>query len=292
MMRIPSALLLCALVIGCKKPAPPAPSAGSNATPAKPAETVLPAPVAAAPAWTAKSQPIELTCGDQPLALPPPRPAAKPSADRALAHGEAITQCHDQPSVDAACTCLVGAIASWGASYQLAAPATCKPVPGAPDAQLVEIKDTPADPDAKHGGSALVLVARHGATWSAVTVVDAQGDIDLTQTPKLGESLTLQAFEPHGSLIWIQTRSETHEADMGDHDLDGGVLGTVCTLGAQAACYAPLKLATWTYTWTPAKSTCEIAKLSVRSASFDATGVTLRLEHGSDADGIVGRYRI
>ena len=237
-----------------------------------------------------------LTCGDQPLPLPPPQPTAKPSADRPLGHGDPITQCHDQPSVDAACTCLLGSIAAWGATFQLAAPATCKPVPGAPDAQLVEIKDTPADPEAKHGGSALVLVAKHGAAWSAVTVVDAQGDIDLTQTPKLGESLTLQAFEPHptatGSLLWIQTRSETHEADMGDHDLDGGVLGTVCTLGAQPSCYAPLKLATWTYTWTPAKGTCEIAKLSARSASLDATGVTLQLEHGSDADGIAGRYRL
>jgi hypothetical protein len=275
----------CLLALGCKKSEPTAPSVGSNA-PSKPA-----AP--AAPAWTAKSQPIELACGDKPLPLPPPQPAAKPSGERPLKHGDAVTQCHDQASVDAACACLVSSIATWGASFQLAAPATCKATPAAPaDAQLVEIQDGP-DPDVKRGGSALVLLAKRGQTWSAVAVVDAQGDIDLAQTPKLGESLSVVAFEPHptaaGPLYWIQTRSETHESDMGDQDLEGGVLGTLCT---PAFCYAPLKLGTWTYSFTPAKETCEISKLTTLSASFDASAITLQLEHGGDADGAAGRYRL
>jgi hypothetical protein len=273
-----------ALVCGCKKPTSQdvtngSATAGSAAAPA--------------PTWKATSHPIELSCGDSPLALPVPQ-AAPAVPERPLAHADALAQCHDQASVDAACDCLAKSVATWGTKLLLAGPATCTPQPDPqPDAVVVQIQDNPVEPDSKTGGTALVLVAKRGTTWSALAVVDAEGDIDLAQTPKLTESVKLLAFEPHpiagGSLYSIETRGETRESDMGDHDIEGGVVESLCTT---AFCYAPLRLADWSYTWTPAKTSCAVSKLASFVATFEPSSVTMVLEHGSDRDGVAGRYRL
>ena len=290
-------LAVVVLVPSCKKPQPAADTTSGSATPVAAAPNAAPQ---APPAWTATSHPIELSCGDSPLVLTAPQSAATPASERTLKHGDAIAQCHDQASIEATCDCLAKSIAAWGTTFQLAGPATCTPQPNAqPDAAVVQLQDNPADPDSKTGGTALVLVAKRGSSWSAISAIDAEGDIDLTQTPKLTESAKLVAFEAHpiasGSLYSIETRSETRQSDMGDHDIEGGVVETFCAIPrdahAAATCYAPLNLGTWSYTWTPAKTSCEISKLAIFAASFDATGVTMRLDHGSDADGIAGHYR-
>jgi hypothetical protein len=291
--------LVIAVAPAChKKPASePANGSAGSATPV--AQTLDAASVAAAPAWTAKSHPIELSCGDDPLKLTPPQ-AAAPAAARTFKHADAFAQCHDQASLEAACDCLAKSIATWGKKQLLAGPATCSPQPNAqPDAAVVLLQDNPANPDSHTGGSALVLVAKRGATWSALSVVETSGDIDLSQTPKLAGSVKLAAFDAHpvagGSLVSIETQTETHQSDMGEHDLQGTATDTLCSIPtdphADAFCYEPVALGTWSYTWTPKESSCEIKNLATYTASLDATGATLELDHGSDADGVAGRYK-
>ena len=76
---------------------------------------------------------------------------------------------------------------------------------------------------------------------------------------------------------------------MGDHTIDGGVTVTLCS---NTTCWVPLKLGTWTYTWTPKQSACQISSLALFAATFDATGVTMHLEHGTDGDGLSGHHRL
>ena len=282
-----------------KKPASePANGSAGSATPVAQANDAAPAP--AAPAWTAKSHPIELECGDDPLKLTPPQPSAVPAAARTFKHADAFAQCRDQASVEAACDCLAKSIATWGKKLLLAGPATCSPQPNAqPDGAVVLLQDNPANTDSHTGGGALVLLAKRGATWSALSILETSGDIDLSQTPKLGGSVKLVAFDAHpvanGSLYSIETQAETHESDMGVHELQGTATDTLCSIPsdahAEAFCYEPVGLGSWSYTWTPKESSCEIKKLATYTASLDATGATVQLDHGSDGDGVAGRYK-
>jgi hypothetical protein len=282
------------VIFGCKKTPPgEQPSPGSSSAPVP---IAIDAAVVGAPTWTAKSQPIELACGNKPLTLPAPMPAPAPAADRTLSHDDGITQCHDQATVAAACACLAGSTGVWATSLRLSTSADCKPVSQNADAQIVEVTSQPADTDAKSGGNALVLVAKHGAKWSAVAVVDSEPDIDLSQTPRMTEHSGIAKFEAHplvdGQLYWIVSQTETQDTSTGDVDHDGGMLGTICVAptnpNTPAFCYTPLKLGAWTY--AAADSTCTITKLVTLSATLDATSATLRLDHGSDTDGLAGHY--
>jgi hypothetical protein len=280
--------------LACNKKPTGEPAAGSATPVAQSAD----AAAAAAPAWSATSRPIELACGDGPLTLTPPQPAGSPPA-HSFKHGDALSQCHDQSSIDAACDCLAKSIATWGKTFLLGGPATCTQQPNArADGAVVLLQDNPADTATHTGGSALVMLAKRGATWSAISVVESSADIDLTQTPKLTGSLKLVAFDEHpsasGSLLSIETRTETAQSDMGEHDLDGTASATLCVVPsdahAEAFCYVPVSLGSWSYTWTPKEGSCEIKKLATFAAAYDPTGVMLRLDHGSDGNGVAGRY--
>jgi len=278
-------LLFCALATpACKKAATEPASGSAVANPAPPSDD-------SSPAWTAASHPVALACGDAALPLPPPQPATKPAVDQQLRPGTAIVDCHDQASVDAVCSCLAKSITTWGRPFLLSGPAECVVQPRAqPNAAIVKLTDDPTDTSTKTGGSALVMVAKRGGSWSPLSVVATQGDIDLTATPKLTAALELVSFDAHpGSLYSIEARDETRQSDMGDHAIDGGVTATLCST-TTGTCYEPLKLGTWSYTWTPKEAACQISTLSVFAATFDATGVTMRLEHGSDGDGLTGRH--
>ncbi|HEX4455912.1 MAG TPA: hypothetical protein VH143_33860 [Kofleriaceae bacterium] len=293
-----SFFVLSAIVaaFACNKKPTSEPAPGSAAPVAQAADA---AAAAAAPAWSATSHPIELACGDGPLTLTPPQPAASPAAARTFKHGDAFSQCHDQASIAAACDCLAKSVATWGKKLLLAGPATCTPQPNArADGAVVLLQDESPDTATRAGGSALVLLAKRGATWSAISVVESSADIDLTQTPKLTGSLKLVAFDEHpiagGLLYSIETRTETAQSDMGEHDLDGTASATLCSVPADAHpdafCYVPVALGSWSYTWTPKEGSCEIKKLATFAATYDATGATLRLDHGSDADTVAGHY--
>lgn len=302
---------IAVLAFGCKKsptagetPAPGAAGPGSGSM--QPPGTASDAPGAApAPPWKIESRPLELPCGDKPLGLPPPVAAAKPAVDRTLAHADTIAQCRDQASVAAACACLAGAIDKWGSNLNLSATGECEPQPqSSSEAQIVEVRSKPADLAATSGGEAFVLVAKHGGTWSAVAVIDAAPDVDLTVTPKVSHRAKIATFESHslpsGSLYWIESQSEAQEKSMGDLERDGEAQGTICVMPAAASaapfCYAPLKLGAWTYAFTVAKAdqpdACSIRSVATYTATLDAAAATLRVVHGSDADGTAGHYRL
>jgi hypothetical protein len=294
-------IALAALACSCKK-APAvdeAAGSGSAVTPSvgNAGSAVTPPP---APAWRIESHPLELACGDQPLALPAPA-SATPVADRPLARAVGIAPCHDQASVAAACACLAKAVDTWGPTLGLSATAGCEPASmSSPDAQVVEVRSQPADTAATSGGEAFVLVARHGTTWSPVAVIDAAPDVDLSQTPKASHRATIASLEARpiadGTMLWIESRSEVQERSMGDLDRDGEALGTICVVPSAASaapfCYAPLRLGAWSYALTVADGTCAIHNVATFAATIDATSATLRLVHGADADGVVGRYRL
>ncbi len=282
--------------LACNKKPTSEPAVGSATPVAQSADAEA---AAAAPAWSATSHPIELACGDGPLTLTPPQAAASPTAARTFKHGDTLSECHDQASIDAACDCLAKSIATWGKQLLLAGPATCMQQPNArADGAVVMLQDNPPDTATHTGGSALVLLAKRGATWSAISVVESSADIDLTQTPKLTGSLKLVAFDEHriagGSLYSIETRTETAQSDMGEHDLDGTASATLCPVPSDAHsaafCYAPVSLGSWSYTWTPKEGSCEIKKLATFAATYDPSGAMLRLDHGSDVDAVAGHY--
>ena len=301
------ALAFAILVVftGCKKAATvedkPAQGSGSDvaAAPHAPPDP----PSAAAPAWKVESQPIELACGDKPLALPAPGTAAKPPVDRALGHGDAMTVCQDQASVAAACTCLAAAVDKWAGG--ISAPADCEvEQPSDPSAQLVKVSSNPPDGSKKSGGQAFVLIAKHAATWSPAGVVESAADIDLAETPKATQRATIARFVSQpvadGNLYWIESRHETQERSMGDLDHDGTAQGTICVAPKTAAtrpfCYKPLNLGTWTYSFTTAKagdpSACTITAVTAFAVNLEPASATVRLVHGNDSEGLAGHYRL
>ncbi len=284
-------ILSALLVIGCKKSEQHAPTPGSasGATP--------PADAAAAPAWTIESQPIELPCGNQPLALPPP--TAKPPVDAALQPVKPLAVCQDQPSVAAACACLAGSVTSWTEGF--VAKAECElDGHGDPTAQLVQIYGAPDDDATTSGGQAFVLVVRRGSAWSPLAIVDLADAVDLSVTPKASSRGTIVAFEARplagGTLYWIESRTETQEKSMGDLEYSGATQGTICVVGAKSTCFAPVELGSWEYAFTIASAdqpdACKITSVATYGATVDASGVTLRLVHGAPDKPAAGHYKL
>ena len=277
---------------GGDKPTPGSDQAGSGSS----TQPAAPPPPAS---WKIDSQPVELMCGEKPLTLPAPA-AASPKGDRALPHADAIRTCQDQASVAAVCDCLTKSIKDWGGSLGLSPAVQCEvQTPAQPDAQLVEVSSTPAD-DSTSGGEAFVFVAKHGATWSPVAVIEGAPDVDLSITPKASHTAKIDRVEAHaiasGSLYWIESHHEAQDKSMGESEREGEAHGTVCTVptGASPWCGAPLVRGAWTYTYSLAKAdqpdACTITKVSTYAATLDPTSVTVRLVHGSDEDGVAGRY--
>jgi hypothetical protein len=290
------------LVVGCKKTAPVEDKLAKGSGSASSSEAPAIDAAVAVPAWKVESQPVDLPCGDKPLALPAPV-AGKPAADRVLAHAEAMTVCQDQVSVAAACTCLAGSIDKWGAG--LSAPAECEPEkPSDPRAQLVVVSSNPTDPSSKSGGEAHVLVARHGAAWSAIGVIETAPDVDLSETPKASHTAKITRFESHplgdAALYWVESRNQAQEKSMGDLEYNGAAQATICVVpnAATAAgfCYAPIKLGAWEYAFTIAKAdqadACSIRTAATFSAVLEASAVTVRLLHGTDSETTAGLYRL
>ena len=301
---------MVAMVTGCKKTATvddkPAPGSGSGsaaATPptATPDAASAPAP-APAPAWKLDSQPVELACDDKPLKLPPPG-AAKPPVDRALGRADAIAVCQNQVSVAAACSCLAAAVDKWAGG--ISAPGECEvQKPSDPNAQLIKVNSNPPDGATKSGGETFVLIAKRDATWSPAGIIEVAPDIDFSVTPKATQKATIARFESRpladGTLYWIESRHETQEHSMGDLDQDGAAQGTICVAPSAAAspafCYKPFALASWTYSFTPAKagdsSACSISSATTFTVSLEPGSATVRLSHGNDSEGLAGHYRL
>lgn len=298
-------LLVLLLLAACGRKTPAAddkPAVGSDPKPA----TAAPAGSAAAVApWKLDSQPVELSCGPRPLAMPAATvPAA--AAERALPRAQAIPVCQDQTSIDVVCICLTGAADKWIAGTGLTAPVTCTAAPqGNATARLVELHSAPSDPGGVAAGTAYAVIAARGSQWSAVNIVEHAPDIDLTMTPKATHGAAIKKFETRpradGTVLWIESSNQYSESAMGEQEVNGAAALTICVVpsapGSSPYCHAPVKLGAWDYTFTFEKAgkddACEVRKAGVLSASFDSAGaLTVQLDGGSDKTGTAGRYHL
>jgi len=265
-------------------PAPPPPAQ----KPAAPSPPPPPPPAPPAPPATAKldSQPFELPCGDEPLEMAAPKPAAKAAPERTLKPAAGIAECHDQASVDAVCACLAKA-----------KKASCHAVPqGKANAVVVDLASEPAS-ESVSPGNTLVLLTQRGAKWSPVAAVESADEVDLTETPHASARARLARLDVRatgaGTQIWIESSNAREEKSVGDLDRDGEEHGTLCIAPADApaSCYEPLTLGKWLYSFDQQKGTCEIHEVTMFAATIDPPGATLRVVHGADKDGIAGSYK-
>jgi hypothetical protein len=163
---------------------------------------------------------------------------------------------------------------------------------------VVVVSTDPPETATKTGGRAIVLLARRGATWSAVASVDSVADIDHDATPKRSGKVRIDHVDVEpglaGKLYVFQTRSWTSEHAAGETDADGTAQVTVCSVPrapeAPAFCYRPLVLGTWSYTHDDDSDTCTATTADFFTATISATSATVRLVHGKDAQAEAGRY--
>nr|MBA3818632.1 hypothetical protein [Deltaproteobacteria bacterium] len=153
-------------------------------------------------------------------------------------------------------------------------------------------------------GTALVLVAKQGATWSALQIVDAAPDVDLTETPKVVHAATVLGYEeraePGGTLIWVQSQNQYAETMMGEADARGEAALTLCTVpaaaGGRPTCSPRRPIASWDHSFIPARDEgvdrCEVRTDVAYAASLTSGGpLTLVLASGTDDAGRAGRYQ-
>jgi tetratricopeptide (TPR) repeat protein len=216
---------------------------------------------------------------------------------RRLPTGASLTACQNQASVDAVCKCLATSVAEWGKAGGIEGKVTCEAAPehGALGA-LVVVQEQPADPDAAVGGSAFVLVAKRGETWSPLQVVERADGIDLTVTPKATHTAKITAYEERGTTIWVESQNQFSETGGGEREVRGEAGVTTCDVGAPGSCAARIPIATWDYTQTLAhgdgEDQCDVRSLSAfRATLTSANALTLVLAAGSDDGGRAGRYQ-
>lgn len=299
-------VLITVLLLGCKRAAPvedhPVARSGSSGSAVIAPPPAIDAAVAAAPAWKLASQPVELTCGDSLLTLPAAVPPSKPPVDAALQPRAGLSVCKDQASVAAVCTCLADSIARWSTDLGLSPRGECTPDKEADaNARLVKIRSLPEATDTTSPGEAYVLVARRGATWSAIEIVEVAVEIDLSETPKASERATISRFEAKpitdGTMYWIESRTDSQDKSMGELEISGEAQGLICrTTPTSAGCYPPLALGSWEYTFTVAKAgaadACAIQKIATFGVTLDASSANVQLLQGTQTDAIAGTYKL
>lgn len=260
----------------------------------------------AAPAWTLTSAPVELTCGNQPLALGKAAAAGAPADERSLPRSPVFAVCRAEASVEAACTCLAAQVAQWARGTGVTAPATCVPAPqGNSTVRLVEVSNVPDEDSDFAGGSAFVLLAARGAAWSAVGVVEVAPAVDLSMTPNGSHSATIIGLDTRAhddeAWVWVQSENQYSETGMGEQEVTGTAAISICVVPAATAqpayCYEPVKLAAWDYVFTIERAgepnACKVRDAAVMSVRLDSTGaVVIGLEAGVDKAGSAGRYRL
>jgi tetratricopeptide (TPR) repeat protein len=119
-----------------------------------------------------------------------------PVAPRRLEKAPAMTACQALASVEAVCACLAKLPGLWGDGADSAGPGTCEPLAhrGAA-AALVSVISNPTDPDARRPGTAIVLVAKRGATWSALGELDLAPEIDTDVSPRGSNAVDVVMYD-------------------------------------------------------------------------------------------------
>jgi len=166
------------------------------------------------------------------------------------------------------------------------------------------VRETPADADAAAGGTALVLLAKRGATWSALQVVDSADAVDLGETPNAVHAATVRAYEERPqagrTTIWIESQHQYSETGAGEQEVRGEAALTVCAIptaaSEPASCQARIPLAGWDHTVIRAhgdgEDRCDARSGFAYRATLTSAGVlTLVLASGVDDGGRAGRYQ-
>lgn len=217
-----------------------------------------------------------------------------PADPRPLERATAIATCQGLASVEAVCACLAKAP---GAE-------ACEPSAHRGErGHVVHVRNAP-DEDGHGGAGALVLVARRGATWSALHELETTPSVDGEETPRAAHHASVAAYaeRPLGdrTLLWIETTNVYTDTGAGSSDESGAAQLTLCEIagapGGAAWCAAPVKLASWSFsTDTGADdeaSTCDVRDATVHRAVLSSARIlTLILANGV-ADGRAGRYKL
>jgi hypothetical protein len=154
-------------------------------------------------------------------------------------------------------------------------------------------------------GRELVLVARTGATWSALVAVDESGAVDLAQQPRAAAGVAVSMYEelPYrgGTLHWVQTASEFSETATGETEERGHSALTLCWVRGDREAAPPtcarFLLAEWDYTFEmmdddDGAEQCQVRKAVSYHVDAASDGqLHVVLEVGVD-DGVAGRYRL
>jgi tetratricopeptide (TPR) repeat protein len=230
-----------------------------------------------------------------------------PVVPRSVAKGPVMSACSGQPSVAAACTCLATLPSLWGEGTVLDGPGTCEPLAQHGEAAaLVQITSAPADVDVRRPGTAIVLLAKRGATWSAVRTIEVAPELDAEDSPNGTNVAEVMAYEerpvPGGALVWVQSQRRFSETSAGENEVNGSASLTVCELPRSSArapsCDAPVTLGTWSHAYAifeedDAHERCTVFTPAVTyRATLTSRGVlSIVLVNGVDEQALAGRYQ-
>jgi hypothetical protein len=265
--------------------------------------------------WRRESAPLQLDCDGAPAAKAgakhpsgSPAVAAAEPAVRTLPRAELMQECQGHGSVEEACGCLAKAMTPSGgvASCEVTEPEAREREPKARSdrGRLVSVWSGSGERDTLDKGRTLVLLARRGATWSALLAVDSSDEVDRTETPQTSDLASVRRYEElplgGGTLFWIQTASESSDVAAGDRFVQGSAGLTLCAVPADgadgAASCARLSLGEWDYDFSErdgASPRCQVRKASRYRVRLDERGEgEVILESGVDDQKLAGRFKL
>lgn len=246
------------------------------------------------------------------------RRKSRPSGDVSLFAKPSMSECRGLASAEAVCACLAR-LAGSGATCELADLRTARArlaYVGHAEAEdqdddvadVAEIDDQIRPPRGTVAGTLLYLIATTGSSWSALALADSSDSIDLEETPQMGSSVEVTHLEelplPGGTLFWLQSQHDVTEHSMGDLDERGESSLLLCTIPARdagsGACYAPLRLASWSQSTREFSDeeeqedeSCSSSEVTAYRFRLDATGRgSLTLVRGKDLEKRAGSYQL
>lgn len=210
---------------------------------------------------------------------------------RAAPAAEAWKGCKGLPSAAAVCSCLEGSSEE----------RRCEATEGAGERGQVVSVLAPAAADSDLFVQQLVLIAKTGATWSALQLVEVANAVNPDEEALTNEEAKVSVYEelPYrgGTLHWVQTVSETTRMVEQDSMKQGHSWLTICWVRDKAApTCSRFGLAEWDYAFNSGyleAARCDIWKFVHYRVDAKSSGeVHLVLEAGVDEKALVGRYRL
>ncbi len=161
----------------------------------------------------------------------------------------------------------------------------------------------PTDPEARRPGTAIVLVAKRGATWSALGELDLAPEIDTDVSPRGSNAVDVVMYDerpiPGGTLVWVQSQNKFSETAAGENEVTGDASLSVCELPADpsraASCDLPVTIGTWSYTYAifedDDRERCSVIEATTYRATLTSRGgLSVVLVNGVDEGALAGRY--